>query len=85
MCRHIREDLKVNITLSVDDAVVGDARDYAEAHGTSLNQMIREHLASFSKQSSRERKVKDALAFLRAMKPVLPAGTRITRDEMEAR
>ena len=75
----------MNITLSVDETVVQDAREYAKAHGTSLNQLIREHLASFSKKAERRRRVKEAVAFVRSMTPVLPAGTHITRDEMEAR
>lgn len=35
----------MNITLSIDEAIVARARDVAEARGTSLNQLIRDHLA----------------------------------------
>jgi hypothetical protein len=34
----------VNITLSVDDEVVRQARRHAEALGTSVNQLVREYL-----------------------------------------
>jgi hypothetical protein len=35
----------MNITLSIDARTVGRARDYAARHGTSLNQLVRDHLA----------------------------------------
>lgn len=38
----------MNITLSVDEDVVARARAVAEARGTSLNQLIREHLAEIA-------------------------------------
>jgi hypothetical protein len=34
----------MNITLSADEAVIERAREWAQAHGTSLNAVIREHL-----------------------------------------
>jgi hypothetical protein len=34
----------MNITLSAQDELVEKAREYAREHGTSLNQLIREHL-----------------------------------------
>lgn len=34
----------VNVTLSIDDEVVGRARRKAEAMGTSVNQLVREYL-----------------------------------------
>jgi antitoxin component of RelBE/YafQ-DinJ toxin-antitoxin module len=34
----------VNVTLSVDDEVVRQARNHAEALGTSVNQLVREYL-----------------------------------------
>jgi hypothetical protein len=34
----------VNITLSVDEAVIQEARKRAEAMGTSVNQLVREYL-----------------------------------------
>jgi hypothetical protein len=34
----------VNVTLSVDDEVVRQARRHAEALGTSVNQLVREYL-----------------------------------------
>jgi hypothetical protein len=34
----------MNITLSIDDHVVEDARKLAQARGTSVNQLVREYL-----------------------------------------
>jgi antitoxin component of RelBE/YafQ-DinJ toxin-antitoxin module len=34
----------VNLTLSIDDEVIQDARRRAEALGTSVNQLVREYL-----------------------------------------
>jgi hypothetical protein len=36
----------MNITLSVDDRIVEEARKLAEARGTSVNQLVREYLES---------------------------------------
>ena len=38
----------MNITLSIPEEAVKSARNYAEKHGTSLNQMVKEHLKSLS-------------------------------------
>jgi hypothetical protein len=34
----------MNITLSADDKLVARAREYARAHGTTLNQLVRDYL-----------------------------------------
>ncbi len=39
-----------NITLSADDKLIANARAYAQAHDTTLNQLIREYLARISGQ-----------------------------------
>jgi hypothetical protein len=35
-----------NITLSADEKLIADAHAYAEAHGTTLNDLIRGYLAA---------------------------------------
>ena len=37
----------MNVTLSVDDEVIQEARRRAEAMGTSVNQLVREYLEQF--------------------------------------
>jgi len=39
-----------NVTLSADDKLIADARAYAQAHDTTLNQLIRDYLARISGQ-----------------------------------
>jgi len=34
-----------NITLSADESLIASARVYAQAHGTTLNDLIRDYLA----------------------------------------
>lgn len=38
----------MNVTLSVDDEVIQEARRRAEALGTSVNQLVREYLGQFA-------------------------------------
>jgi hypothetical protein len=38
----------MNVTLSVDDEVIQEARRRAEAMGTSVNQLVREYLEQFA-------------------------------------
>ena len=38
----------MNITLSIDETIVRRARAAADARGTSLNQLIRDHLAQIA-------------------------------------
>lgn len=41
----------MNITLSIDDEVIFLARQRAEALGTSVNQLVRDHLAELAGKS----------------------------------
>ena len=75
----------MNVTLSIPVDLVKQARRYAEKHGTSLNQMIREHLAGLTHSAEREQIVVQAMAFFRSITPTLPPDTKITREEMERR
>ena len=75
----------MNITISIPDEVVANAREYAKSHGTSLNQMIRDHLDRFSSDAIRRGRSKNAIAFFQSIVPILPKGAQITRDEMGER
>ena len=75
----------MNITLSIPNDVVENARAYAKRHGTSLNQMIRDHLKRFSQDVERQKRSEEALAFFQKIVPTLPKDAKITRDEMEER
>lgn len=45
----------MNVTLSIDDDVVREARKRAEAMGTSVNQLIRDYLEQFAGKADRKR------------------------------
>ena len=75
----------MNITLSIPDEIVANAREYAKTHGTSLNQMVRDHLNRFSGEALRKKRAENAIAFFQNIVPTLPKDTKITRDEMEER
>jgi len=44
----------MNLTLSAESRVIEDARAWAKAHGTSLNALVRDYLASFASRLERE-------------------------------
>jgi uncharacterized protein DUF6364 len=44
----------MNITLSIDDETIQEARRRAEAIGKSVNQLVREYLENFAGKSDRE-------------------------------
>jgi hypothetical protein len=44
----------MNITLSVDDGVIQEARRRAEAMGTSVNQLVREYLERLAGKTDRD-------------------------------
>ena len=53
-----------NITLAVDEDVLAAVRRYAVAHNTSINGLVRDHLARIAASEDRAR---SAIAELRAM------------------
>ncbi len=75
----------MNVTLSISEDTIRDARAYAEKHGTSVNQIIREHLDNLSRRAERRERAQTAMAFFENFMPTVPAGTRITREELEER
>jgi hypothetical protein len=74
----------MNITLSIDDRLVEDARKLAQARGTSLNQLVRDYLESLV----RPRKVEGYSAELRRLTAEgrgRSKGWRFDRDELHER
>jgi replicative DNA helicase len=49
----------MNLTLSIDDRLVQQARRMAEAKGTSLNQLIRDYLEGLTSQSDPEAEIEE--------------------------
>ena len=44
----------MNITLSANEELIKNAREYAKRHNTSLNKLIRAHLEQITNQMDRE-------------------------------
>jgi hypothetical protein len=53
-----------NITLAVDENVLGEVRRYAARHNTSVNALVRDHLKRIADNENRAR---DAMRELREM------------------
>jgi hypothetical protein len=53
-----------NITLTVDESVLGEVRRYAARHNTSVNALVREHLKRIANNENRAR---EAMRELRGM------------------
>lgn len=49
----------MNLTLSIDDRLVQQARKLAEGMGTSLNQLIRDYLEELTAQSDPEAEIEE--------------------------
>ena len=75
----------MNITLSVAPEIVKEVREYAAKHGTSLNQIIRDHLASLTCHAERRKRAEEAIAFFRNFEPTLPADVKLTRADYAER
>lgn len=57
----------MNITLSADKDLVENARRYAQRHGTSLNQLIRDYLRTVTGEQSREEAAEEFAVIAREM------------------
>ena len=74
-----------NLTISVDDDVLKQARLKAIAQGTSVNAVLREYLAVYAGvKTKREKAVKDLLQLSERMTSGR-GGHRWTRDELHER
>ena len=73
----------MSITLSIPPAIVQEVREWAEEHGTSLNQYIRECLAAKVHEitEERSRRAREFKNFLLNLPPGgLPKGYRFNRE-----
>ncbi len=70
----------MNLTISVDDELLAKARERAAQQGTSVQEIIRKHLAEFVGQRSREEVAKELVERLRNT-PGRSGGRKIHREE----
>lgn len=57
----------MNITLSADERIVKRARAYAQSHGTSLNQLVRDYLEALVGERSPAEAAAEFAAVARSM------------------
>ncbi len=74
----------MNLTLSVDDGVIQEARRHAEAMGTSVNQLVREYLEQFAGKTDPQA---DAAEFERLSRAAQgnSCGWKFNREELHER
>jgi hypothetical protein len=74
----------MNITLAIDDELVREAREVAQAMGKSLNQLVREHLEQITQRDQPARDVGE-LRDLSMEGGGRSRGWRFDRDELHER
>jgi hypothetical protein len=74
----------MNVTLSLDDDVVREARRRAEAMGTSVNQLIRDYLEQFAGKSDAKADVEEFMR-LSELSHGDRRGWKFDRDEIHER
>lgn len=74
-----------NLTLSADEDLIAKARTYAQARGTTLNQMVREYLARLAGGLDPCEAAEEFAALARAAAGRSPEGWRFERDEIHRR
>jgi hypothetical protein len=75
---------QMNITLSIDDSVIEEARRRAESLGTSVNQLVREYIEQFAGKSDPNT---DAVEFERLSRAAQgnSGGWKCNREELHQR
>jgi hypothetical protein len=76
---------KVNITLSADANVVRRAREYANQHHTTLNQLVRDHLGQLTSGMTPDEAAAAFIEVARQQAGRSPDGYRFDRDEIHER
>ena len=74
-----------NITLSAPDDMIERARDYAKAHNTTLNQLMRDYLKQCIEQFERESAADEFLRVTERCASQPEAGWRFNREEIYRR
>jgi len=74
----------MNVTLSVDDEIMREARRRAEAMGTSVNQLVRDYLEQFTGNTARDSAAKEFERLSRASKGK-SRGWKFNRGELHER
>jgi hypothetical protein len=74
----------MNLTLSIDDRLLKEAREVARSMGKSVNQLVREYLEQLTARDDAERDIEE-LRQLSARANGRSKGWRVDRDEIHRR
>ena len=74
----------MNLTLSIDGRLLEEAREVARSMGTSVNQIVREHLEQLTSRDEAERDVEE-LRRLSAQAEGRSRGWKFDREEIHER
>ena len=74
-----------NVTISVDDHLLRDARRLAAERDTSLNALIREYLEGLTQRESRAKQARARIVALCRQSTAEIGSSRWTRDELHER
>ena len=74
-----------NITLSIDEKVLSAVRQYAAAHSTSVNQLVRDYLGEIAERENRARNARRRLRSLSNRSDARIGRASWTREELHER
>jgi hypothetical protein len=74
-----------NITLSADENLIASARAYAQAHGTTLNDLIRDYLTQIAGPLDRKKAAEEFVKLAREGAGCSEEGWRFNREEIHKR
>jgi predicted secreted Zn-dependent protease len=74
-----------NITLSADEKLIAGARAYAQAHGTTLNEMIREYLKAVTSRRDPNEVADEFVRLAREQAGCSEEGWRFNREQIHKR
>jgi len=75
----------VNITLSTDEETLHRSKEYAQKHGTSVNQLVRDFLKSLTLQEDRDLLADEFLRNATGHSGRSPKGFRFDREDAHRR
>jgi hypothetical protein len=74
-----------NITFNLDDSLIHDAKQVAQAHGISLNQQVSQLLSDLTKEYRHQTAVAKMAEAMSSMRGKIVLDKMPTRDEMNER
>ena len=74
-----------NITLSADEKLIANARAYAQSHGTTLNDLIRDYLKVVTGQRDPKEVAEEFVRLAREQAGRSDEGWRFNREEIHKR